>query len=266
MLATPSFWPSFFARVAGKLQWDARAIDLTPDARAWPELEEERRDRLTRLLAGFCVAEDAVAEQIAPYAQAAKGTEMASAVNLVAWVFFLQRRDEIRHAVLFDRIAAEVLGLPGDTPEERRSAARALAPAPVLELFEERLPAVAAELAEGRAGLDEGIALYHMLLEGTVFDAAQRALLEDLEDGALPGIREGIGRVERDERWHVGFGLRCLCETHPSQELIAELLGRAEDAAGVWGDAVPDAVRERAARACAHRLSVMGLIPHNAAA
>ena len=33
----------------------------------------------------------------------------------MAWVFFLQRRDEQRHARLFDRIAAEVLGLPGDT-------------------------------------------------------------------------------------------------------------------------------------------------------
>jgi hypothetical protein len=42
----------------------------------------------------------------------------------VAWVFFLQRRDEDRHTELFDRIAAEVIGIPGDTPDERRDAAR----------------------------------------------------------------------------------------------------------------------------------------------
>ena len=53
---------------------------------------------------------------------------MASTENLVAWVFFLQRRDEQRHARLFDRIGAEVLGLPGDTPDERRAAAREHAP------------------------------------------------------------------------------------------------------------------------------------------
>ena len=47
-----------------------------------------------------------------------------------------------------------------------------------------------------------------MLLEGVVFDVGQYALLDDLADGALPGVREGIERVERDERWHVGFGLR----------------------------------------------------------
>ena len=134
----------------------------------------------------------------------------------MAWVFFLQRRDEQRHAMLFDRIAAEVLGLPGDTPAERRAAARAHVPPALLELFEERLPAMAAELAAGRTGLSEGVSLYHMLLEGVVFDAGQHALLDDLADGALPGVREGVERVERDERWHVGFGLRCLIETRPS--------------------------------------------------
>ena len=63
-----------------------------------------------------------------------------------------------------------------------------------------------------------------MLLEGVVFDAGQHALLDDLADGALPGVREGVERVERDERWHVGFGLRCLIETQPSAELLDDLL------------------------------------------
>jgi hypothetical protein len=36
----------------------------------------------------------------------------------VAWVFYLQRRDEDRHALFFDRIAADVLGLPGDVESQ----------------------------------------------------------------------------------------------------------------------------------------------------
>src|SRR3712207_9577230 len=68
--------------------------------------------------------------------------------------------------------------------------------------------------------LFRSVSLYHMLLEGVVFNAGTQALLEDLADGALPGVREGVKRVERDERWHVGFGLRCLLESQPSQELI----------------------------------------------
>jgi ribonucleoside-diphosphate reductase beta chain len=266
MLASRSFWPSFFSRVAGRLQWDANAIDLTPDAKAWPELPEERRNRLACLLAGFCVAEEAVAHEIVPYAEAARNASLAMDENLVAWVFFLQRRDEIRHARLFDRIGAEVLRLPGETPEERRTAARELAPPALLELFEERLPALSAELADGRAELDQAVGLYHMLLEGVVFDAGQRALLDDLEDGVLPGVREGIGRVERDERWHIGFGVRCLIDAEPSLELLEGLVARAEEAACVWGDAVPAATRDRAAHACARRLSAVHLIHSQAAA
>jgi ribonucleoside-diphosphate reductase beta chain len=254
-----SRWPSFFSRLVARLQWDAKAIDLAPDARAWPELPDERRERLTALLAGFRVAEDAVAEHLAPFGQAANN-------SLVAWVLYLQRRDEQRHAVLFDRIAAEVLELPGDTGAERRDAAREHAPAGVLELFEERLPAMAGQLAAGRTGVDSGIGLYHMILEGIVLYAGQHALLADLEDGALPGVREGVERVERDERWHIGFGLRCLIDLQPSPDVIDDVLASAEDAAGAWGDAVPAGVREAVAPMCHHRMAVAKLLDTRAAA
>jgi ribonucleoside-diphosphate reductase beta chain len=263
--ANRSFWPSFFSRVAARKQWDPAAIDFAVDARAWPELPDERRHRLMTLLAGFRVAEDAVAEQLTPFADAARRETLASQESLVAWVFSVQRRDEERHARLFDRIAAEVLGLPGETPAERRAAAREYATPEILELFEERLPTMSAELAAGQTGLGEGVSLYHMLLEGVVFDAGTHALLDDLADGALPGVREGAQRVERDERWHVGFGLRCLIESQPSQELIDDLVARAGAAAAAWGDAVPAAIRERSAGTCAHRLHVSGFTERRAA-
>ena len=93
----------------------------------------------------------------------------------------------------------------------------------------------------------------------------RHALLDDLADGALPGVREGVERVERDERWHVGFGLRCLIETQPSQERIDDLVARGAAAAAAWGDAVPAAIRERSARTCAHRLHVSGFTETRAA-
>jgi ribonucleoside-diphosphate reductase beta chain len=266
VLPKRSFWPNFFSRIVARLQWSPEAIDLAADARAWPELPAERRDRLMKLLAGFCVAEDAVAEHLTPFADTARGAKLASQESLVAWVFFLQRRDEQRHARLFDRIGATVLALPGADPAERREAARAYASPALLELFEERLPAMAAELEAGTSGLAEGVSLYHMLLEGVVFDAGQDALLEDLADGVLPGVREGIERVARDERWHVGFGLRCLKETEPSTAVLDDLLTRAEDAAAAWGDAVPAAIRARSAHKVAHRLHAAGLIKWHPAA
>src|SRR3954454_23615668 len=266
VLAKRSFWPNFFSQIVARLQWNPMAIDLTADAAAWPELPPERRRRLLTLLAGFCVGEDGVAEQLTPFADAARGAKLASQESLMAWVFFLQRRDEQRHAKLFDRIGAEVLGLPGATAAERREAARAHVTPAMLELFEHRLPTLAAELAGGHTGLGEGVSLYHMLLEGVVFDAVQHALLEDLADGVLPGVREGVARVERDERWHVGFGLRCLIETRPSEQLLDDLLSRAREAAAVWGDAVPASIREESAHKVAHRLYVAGLIKPIAAA
>jgi ribonucleoside-diphosphate reductase beta chain len=266
VLAKRSFWPNFFSQIVARLQWNPMAIDLTRDARAWPELPAERRHRLMTLLAGFCVAEDAVAEQLTPFADAARQAMLASQESLMAWVFFLQRRDERRHAQLFDRIGAEVLGLAGATPAERRAAARAHVPPAMLELFEERLPAIAAELAAGRTGLSEGLSLYHMLLEGVVFDAGQHALLDDLADGALPGVREGVERVERDERWHVGFGLRCLIETKPSADVLDDLVARADEVAAAWGDAVPVATRKQSAHKVARRLHVAGLIQTRAPA
>jgi ribonucleoside-diphosphate reductase beta chain len=254
-----SFWPRFFSQVVARLQWSATGIDLTGDARTWRELPDERRSRLLKLLAGFIVAEDAVAEHLTPYADVARQATLTSHESLVAWNFFQQRRDEQRHALLFDRIAAEVLELPGDTPAERRAAAREHVTPGMLELFEERLPAVAAELAAGEAGLGKGVSLYHMLLEGVVFDAGQHALLDDLADGAMPGVRFGVARVERDERWHIGFGLRILMETQPSDDALADLLARAEGAAEAWGDAVPAAIRTESAHKVGRRLHAVGL-------
>jgi ribonucleoside-diphosphate reductase beta chain len=88
-----SFWPSFFSHVVARLQWNARAIDLAPDARAWPGLPDERRRRLTTLLAGFCVAEEAVSEHLTPFPATARSASMASAESLMAWVFYLQHRE-----------------------------------------------------------------------------------------------------------------------------------------------------------------------------
>jgi ribonucleoside-diphosphate reductase beta chain len=245
---------STYAQIVAKLQWEPAAIDLAADAAAWPELPDERRARLTTLLAGFRVAEDAVAEHLAPFADRAEHVD-----TMMMWIFFLQRRDEDRHALFFDRVAAEVLRLPGDTPAERLAAARELVPAEFLELFEVRLPATAAELAAGTTGILDGVRLYHMVLEGAVFTAGQRALLDDLEDGALPGVRKGVENVERDERWHVGFGVRCLTEAKDPEVLLDHVLATATDAAGAWGDAVPEATREYAVNLCRRRLSIAGL-------
>ena len=246
---------STYSQIVAKLQWEPTAIDLVRDAGAWPALPEERRRRLTTLLAGFRVAEDAVAEHLTPFADRAEHMD-----TMMMWIFFLQRRDVDRHALFFDRVAAEVLRLPGETPADRLTAARARVPAAFLELFEVRLPAMAAELAAGRTGVMNGVSLYHMVLEGAVFTAGQRALLDDLADGVLPGVRQGVQHVELDERWHVGFGVRCLTEAQDPDVVLDHVLARATEAAAAWGDAVPAVAREFAVGLCRRRLAIAGLV------
>jgi ribonucleoside-diphosphate reductase beta chain len=245
---------STYSQIVAKLQWEPTSIDLGADARAWPELPDERRRRLTTLLAGFRVAEDSVAEHLTPFADRAEHVD-----TMMMWIFFLQRRDEDRHAQFFDRVAAEVLRLPGDTPAERLAAAREHVPAAFLELFEVGLPEMAAELAAGHCGILDGVSLYHMVLEGAVFTAGQRALLDDLEDEVLPGVREGVEHVELDERWHVGFGVRCLTEAADPEIVLDDVLARATEAAAAWGDAVPADTRDFAVTLCRRRLTVAGM-------
>src|SRR3954463_4926649 len=242
-----SRWPNFFSRLVAKLQWDAHGIDLTRDAVAWKELPDARREKLTKLLCGFRVADDAVSKNLTPFGPAARN-------SLVAWGVFLQRRDEGGHANFFDRVSDEVLQL-GDEREDRLAAARELAPPGIVDLFDNQLPAMSAEMESGKLGLSDGISLYHMTLEGMVLAAGQKALLEDLEDGVMPGVRKGVYHVELDERWHIGFGLRCLIDANPSHELIDAIMGRAEECAAAWGDALPEHIRESVVPMARRRLA-----------
>jgi ribonucleoside-diphosphate reductase beta chain len=198
-----------FLRLARRVQWDEAEIDLGPDARAWPEAGD---DVAAELLAGFCVGESGVAEWLAPFAAAAEPP--------VAECFAAQERDERRHARFFARAWDTVVG--GD-PRER------LKPE-FLDLFEVRLPQAAAGAADAFAG---AVGLYHMILEGVVFTAGQYALLERLDE-RLPGLRRGTELVLRDERWHIGFGTRCLMDAGLTPEEERAILAEGEAAAAVW--------------------------------
>jgi ribonucleoside-diphosphate reductase beta chain len=191
-----------FVRLAARLRWDEAEIDLSGDAA--PDA------RVAELIAGFCVGEAGVAEHLRPFALAAAPG--------AARCFAAQERDEVRHAKFFARAARELL--PGQDPRDL------LAPE-FLELFEVRLPEAARAAADDLAG---AVGLYHMVLEGVVFTAGQYALLERLDD-RFPGLRAGTELVLRDERWHVGFGTRCLIDAGLDE---AAILDQGERAAALW--------------------------------
>jgi ribonucleoside-diphosphate reductase beta chain len=171
----------------------------------------------------------------------------------VAACLTAQDVDEERHARFFDRVAAEVAGVTGLTAVERRAALRPLLPPDLADLLDNRLPDADPALATG---------LYHLVLEGVVLSAGQLALLESLDrlDGALPGLRAGLDLVMRDERWHLGFGVRCLQDLAPGPEAAGRLLAEGERVAGAWADVVGAHVVDRVASLHRRRLRAAGLL------
>jgi ribonucleoside-diphosphate reductase beta chain len=190
-----------FLGLASRLQWDADAIDLSADAAAW-----SGDPRLTELVAGFCVGEASVAEHLAPFLD-----------GPAAATFAAQQRDEERHERFFARYAAAI-GMEDPRAHVSRE---------FQELFDERLP----QAVQGAPS--EAVGLYHMVLEGVLFTAGQFELLERLDD-TLPGLRAGTELVLRDERWHVGFGTRCLIDAGLSAREEAAILEEGERAAALW--------------------------------
>jgi ribonucleoside-diphosphate reductase beta chain len=221
---------------ADRLQWDAEGIELGDDRRRWASLAPAAQARLTALLAGFWVAEHRVAEHLEPFIEAAF-------TEIERELLERQAADERRHARFFDRVLREVLGL--DPVRE----ASAFASDTINELFERELPAMAGALAAGAVGLERAVGLYHLILEAIALATGQEALLD--EATTLPGISEGVARVQADERWHIGLGVHLLSDAGGA--FSAELDRLAEFAATAWGPEIATPRRVDRARATHRR-------------
>jgi len=244
-----------FVQLADSLQWDETAIDLSADREAWTALRDDETDRLLGLVAGFVIAETSVAGQLGSY-QAA-----ASRDDSMEGCFRAQARDEARHARFFDLVAADVMGVPGAGPADRRDALRTRVEPGLVELFEDRLPATSQRLAEDHGGLTAAVGLYHMVIEGVVLLAGQHAMLDTLENLSvgLPGVRRGMELVLRDERWHIGFGSRVVQSAAIGPDEAGVLLEQGETAARVWGDLISPEAIETAVRQHRRRLKAAGI-------
>lgn len=246
MLRLPSY--EGFVAISERGRWDPEGLSFEQDAERWPGLPGPAREQLEGLLRGFLVGEHAVADEIEPFAAAASTPELAAALEA-------QRAEEVRHRRIFERIHAELIGIAPD---------RALAEAPIylaaefIELFGGELPATAAALRGGQGDLGEAVGLYHGILEGAVFLAGQDQLLELARPLALTGLEEAVTRVQKDERWHVSFGMRMLHDLGCSLT-EAELIAAGERALDSWGELVSVDIKRRAVAALRRRIRTCGI-------
>ncbi|MDX8150975.1 hypothetical protein SK069_05165 [Patulibacter brassicae] len=238
--------------ISARNAWDPAGIALDADAARWTALPVDDAARLRALVAAFVVGEEAVADHLAAIGRAA--TDPGLRACLAA-----QEREEERHAAAVRRAWRALRAAEGG-PDEN---AAAHAPAAIVALFRERLPATVARAAHE---LGEAVGLYHGLLEGVIFLAGQRELLARARAAGLAGLHETFTRIERDERWHVALGVRALVD-HPDGPAVAGRLAEEADAvADAWGPLVAEATRREVATLVARRARAVGLLPHRAPA
>jgi ribonucleoside-diphosphate reductase beta chain len=185
--------------------WSATAVDLTRDRDDWAALGGERQVRLRWALTQFLHGEESVTVSLAPFVDAAKLPEQQ---------LFLatQLSDEARHAVFFQRVFTDVLAVEGASLGTLLETTRSDV-TPGYGMLFGLLDTVTEELRHDRsaATLVRAVTVYHLLVEGTVALAGQRHILDWLRrEEVLPGFREGLVNVTRDESRHVNFGVLLL--------------------------------------------------------
>ena len=185
----------------------------------------------------------------------------------MAWVFFLQRRDEQRHAALFDRIGAEVLAFRATTRPSAGSPPANTSRPPSSSSSRSGSRRSPRRSPPGADGLLEGVSLYHMLLEGVVFDAGQHAGARRARGRRTAGGAGGHRASRARRALAVGFGLRCLIETEPTQRAARRAPAAGERGGDGLGRRGPTATCEHeraqgrapAARRSAHRVARAGV-------
>ncbi len=203
--------------------WRVTDIDFATDREQWHgTLTDIERRGAMWTYSMFFHGEDSVTDNLSPFIDAAPREEQK---------YFLatQQADEARHAVLFGRFMREVAGA-GSATADLLSATRPELTWGFRKVFR-RLDRMADELRKDRSRpkLAQALTLYHLVIEASLAQPGQHFIDGSLsERELLPGLREGIGHVSRDEQRHIAFGVKMIAdlvrEDRECESAIEELL------------------------------------------
>lgn len=191
--------------------WKTQDLDFTEDRQQWDLLGTEFEGLQTefqRTFTLFFVGEQAVTDTLSPLVHAAP--DEPSRIFLST-----QLVDEARHAVFFSRFFDEVVGVSGGL-SAALAALRDRTVGGFRTIFDNDLVDATEAVRENPHDYGawvEGIAIYHLIVEGMLALTGQKYLLEILREmQILPGFYAGFTAVARDESRHVNFGVRALME------------------------------------------------------
>jgi ribonucleoside-diphosphate reductase beta chain len=178
--------------------WHPAAIDFSVDRQQWPGLAADEQDLVLRLSSMFQAGEEAVTLDLLPLLLVIAGEgRLEEEIFLTTFLF-----EEAKHTDFFDRFLIQVAGVEGDLSRYHTPNYRAV--------FYEALPQAMVQLrhdpspqAQVRAAVT-----YNMVVEGMLAETGYHAYFTALQArNLLPGQRQGIRLLQRDEARHIAYGL-----------------------------------------------------------
>ncbi|MEM6328332.1 MAG: R2-like ligand-binding oxidase, partial [Bacteroidota bacterium] len=181
--------------------WDPAAVSLEQDREDWLDLTDRERDLLLRLTAQFAGGEESVTADLLPLlGWAAREGRVEDELFLTSYLW-----EEAKHVEAFDRVLREVAGVTGSLDEYLTDGYRAHFMATQPEAMD-RLRTDSSPEA-----LADAVATYQMTTEGVLAETGYHAYYTVLDShDIMPGTREIVGLIQRDESRHVGYGIHLL--------------------------------------------------------
>ncbi|HEX7737408.1 MAG TPA: R2-like ligand-binding oxidase [Ktedonobacteraceae bacterium] len=178
--------------------WDPRSIDFSQDIQDWQGFSAEEREAIISLTALFQSGEEGVTLDLLPLIMTvAREQRLEEEMFLTTFLW-----EEAKHTEFFRRFLDEVAHDKSDLSRYHTPSYRAL--------FYEELPRAMNTLltdhspeAQIRASVT-----YNMIVEGVLAETGYYSYYNMLErNNVLPGLRQGIGLLKRDESRHIAYGV-----------------------------------------------------------
>jgi ribonucleoside-diphosphate reductase beta chain len=182
--------------------WNPDDIDFSRDRADWLRLGDIDRDLLLRLTGMFLAGEESVTLELLPLVMViAREGRLEEEMYLTTFLWEEAKHIDFFHGGFLRRVAPDAGDLARyHTPAYRRIFCEEL-PRSMNALLSDASPA-----AQVRAS-----ATYNMIVEGVLAETGYDAYLAALQRNELmPGLREGIGHLRRDEARHIAYGVYLL--------------------------------------------------------
>lgn len=178
--------------------WDPRSIDFSQDILDWQGLTDEEREALLFQTSLFQAGEECVTLDLLPLIMAiAQDGQLEEEMFLTTFLW-----EEAKHTEFFRRFLDEVAPNHGDLTRFHGASYH--------KLFYEELPQTMYRLVEDHspAALLNASVTYNMIVEGVLAETGYYGYFNMLDrNHILPGLKQGIGLLKRDESRHIAYGV-----------------------------------------------------------